>query len=115
MIAAGGLHALEHHVDRLAEDHDNAQRLAQGLAELGRRHGGIALDPPQTNILFVRIDDAIAEPFAAHLAAHGVRTTGSTGRYGAGLVQRWVTHLDVSRADVDTALAVAAGFFETRR
>jgi threonine aldolase len=115
MIAAGGLHALEHHVDRLAEDHDNARRLAQGLAELGRRHGGIALDAPQTNILFVRIDDAIAGPFAAHLAAHGVRTTGSAGRYGAGLVQRWVTHLDVSRADVDAALAVAAAFFETRR
>jgi threonine aldolase len=115
MIAAGGLHGLEHHIDRLAEDHDNARRLALGLAELGRRHGGLQLDAPQTNILFLRVDDAIAAPFAEHLRAHGVRTTGSVGRYGSGLVQRWVTHLDVGRADVDTALAVATGFFESRR
>jgi threonine aldolase len=115
LLGAAGLHALEHHVDRLAEDHDNARVLAQGLAELGRRHGGLSVEPPQTNILFVKVDDAIAEPFAAHLAAHGVRTTGSTGRYGAGLVQRWVTHLDVSRDDVDEAIAIAGRFFEQRR
>jgi threonine aldolase len=70
---------------------------------------------PHTNIIFVRVDDTIAAPFAEHLAAHGVRTTGSSGRYGQGLVQRWVTHLDVDRADVDQALAVAARFFEQRR
>lgn len=115
LLGAAGLHALEHHVDRLAEDHDNARVLAQGLAELGHRYGGLSVEPPQTNILFVKVDEAIAEPFAAHLAAHGVRTTGSTGRYGAGLVQRWVTHLDVSRDDVDEAIAVAGRFFEQRR
>jgi threonine aldolase len=116
VLAAAGLHALEHHVERLAEDHDNARRLAAGLAELGHRHGGLLqVDPPHTNILFVKVDDAIAAPFAEHLRAHGVQTTGSTGRYGAGLVQRWVTHLDVGATDVDTALAVAAGFFEHAR
>lgn len=115
MIAAGGLHALENHLDRLAEDHANATRLAEGLIALGRQHGGLQADLPQTNIVFVKVDDAIAQAFADHLAAHGVRTTGSVGRYGSGLVQRWVTHLDVTHHDVDAALAIAAGFFQARR
>ncbi len=115
MIAAGGLHALENHIDRLGDDHANATRLAEGLIALGRQHGGLQADLPQTNIVFVRVDDAIAQAFADHLAAHGVRTTGSVGRYGSGLVQRWVTHLDVTHHDVEAALAIAAGFFESRR
>jgi len=115
MIAAGGLHALENHVDRLGDDHANATRLAEGLIALGRQHGGLQADLPQTNIVFVRVDNAIAQAFADHLAAHGVRTTGSVGRYGSGLVQRWVTHLDVTHHDVEAALAIAAGFFESRR
>jgi threonine aldolase len=116
LLAAAGLHALEHHVDRLAEDHDNARILAAGLAELGRHHdGALQADAPHTNIVFVKVADAIAAPFAEHLLAHGVRTTGSAGRYGQGLVQRWVTHLDVDRAGVEEALAVAARFFESRR
>jgi threonine aldolase len=115
MIAAGGLHALENHIDRLADDHANATRLAEGLIALGRQHGGLQADLPQTNIVFVKVDDAIAQAFADHLAAHGVRTTGSVGRYGSGLVQRWVTHLDVTHHDVEAALAIAAGFFESRR
>ena len=115
MIAAGGLHALENHIDRLADDHANATRLAEGLIALGRQHGGLQADLPQTNIVFVKVDDAIAQAFADHLAVHGVRTTGSVGRYGSGLVQRWVTHLDVTHHDVEAALAIAAGFFESRR
>ena len=115
MIAAGGLHALENHIERLADDHANATRLAEGLIALGRQYGGLQVDLPQTNIVFVRVDDAIAQAFADHLAAHGVRTTGSVGRYGSGLVQRWVTHLDVTHHDVEAALAIAAGFFESRR
>jgi threonine aldolase len=115
MIAAGGLYALENHLERLADDHANATRLAEGLIALGRQHGGLQADLPQTNIVFVRVDDAIAQAFADHLAAHGVRTTGSVGRYGSGLVQRWVTHLDVTHHDVDAALAIAAGFFQARR
>jgi threonine aldolase len=115
LLAAAAQHALEHHVDRLAEDHDNARVLAAGLAALGREHGGLHAEVPHTNIVFVRVEDTIAAPFAEHLTEHGVRTTGSSGRYGQGLVQRWVTHLDVSRADVDRALAIAARFFEQRR
>jgi threonine aldolase len=116
LLAAAGLHALEHHVERLAEDHDNARALAAGLAELGARHDGLlSCDPPHTNIVFVKVDGAIAAPFAEHLAAHGVLITGSSGGQGQDRLQRWVTHLDVTRADVDAALAVAARFFGPRR
>lgn len=115
IIAAGGLHALEHHIDRLAEDHRRAHRLAAGLDAIGRRHGGaLQVEPPQTNISFVRVEDTIAADFAAHLHAHGIQSTGSTGRYGAGLVQRWVTHLDVDDGDVDRALAAVEAFFTDR-
>lgn len=115
LLAAGALHALEHHVDRLADDHANARRLAEGLTAIGLRHGGVLdVTPPQTNIVFVAVDASIAAPFAAHLTANGVRTTGGTGRYGQGLIQRWVTHLDVGRDDVDEGLAVVAGFLERR-
>ena len=46
----------------------------------------------------------VAEPFARHLSQHGVAITGTTR-------QRWVTHLDVGRSDVDAALHIAEGFF----
>lgn len=118
ILAAGGLHALDHHIDRLADDHALAQQLSDGLNRIAQAHArpgeGLHADTPQTNIVFVRIDDAIAADFAAHLLAHGVRSTGSVGRYGSGLVQRWVTHLDVGPADVERALQVVQGFFETR-
>jgi threonine aldolase len=115
LLAAAGQYALERHVLRLADDHALARRLAEGLDAIGARHGGLRVDPPQTNILFVPVDEPIADAFAAHLAAHGVRTTGGRGRYGSGLTQRWVTHLDVGPADVDAALAAVARFFEGRR
>ena len=118
ILAAGGLHALDHHIDRLADDHALAQQLSDGLNRVAQTHArpgeGLHADTPQTNIVFVRIDDAIATDFAAHLLTHGVRSTGSVGRYGSGLVQRWVTHLDVGPADVERALQVVQGFFETR-
>jgi threonine aldolase len=116
LLAAAGLHALEHHVDRLANDHDRATRLARGLAQIGAANGGaLALEMPHTNIVFVRVDDAVSEPFARWLAEHGVRAIASHGRYGAGSTQRWVTHLDVTDADVERALEVAERFFATRR
>ncbi len=118
ILAAGGLHALDHHIDRLADDHALAQQLSDGLNRVAQTHArpgeGLHADTPQTNIVFVRIDDAIATDFAAHLLTHGVRSTGSVGRYGSGLVQRWVTHLDVGPAEVERALQVVQGFFETR-
>jgi threonine aldolase len=103
VLAAAGRHALAHHVDRLADDHANAARLADGL----RRHPQLAVATPQTNMVFVDVQPSIAAPFAAHLAAGGVLLTGTTQ-------QRWVTHLDVTAADVDAALAAVDRYFAGR-
>jgi threonine aldolase len=96
IIAAAGLYALDHNVDRLAEDHANARVLAEGLAELA----GIELDPAdvETNIVVFGVRDAAA--FTAALEREGVlMSTVGPDRVRA------VTHLDVARADIDTALA----------
>lgn len=102
VIAAAGLYALDHHVERLAQDHANAARLAEGLSNLP----GLSVEMPDTNIVFVEVAPAIAEAFGAHLAANGV---GITSGYG-GARQRWVTHLDVDAAAVDAAVSVARAF-----
>jgi threonine aldolase len=95
VAAAGCLHALDHHVERLADDHANARRLAQGLRELG-----IDTPEPETNMVYFT---APWEGFAAALERRGVRI----GPVGDRL--RAVTHLDVSAADIDEALrAIAA-------
>lgn len=106
VLAAAGLYALAHNVDRLAEDHENAARLAEGLA----RYPGLTVTPPQTNILWVGLSEDLVEPLNAHLAGAGI---GITSAYG-GAQQRWVTHLDADRAAVDAALAVVDGYFAGR-
>lgn len=100
VLAAAGRHAVAHHVARLAEDHENAALLASGLA----RHRALDVAPPQTNMVFVGVAADVAPAFAAHLAKEGVRITGTA-------TQRWVTHLDVGRADVERAIAVVDAFF----
>jgi len=112
VIAAGGLHALEHHVERLPVDHANARHLALGLRQIagsaGPLQGRLKVVDPATNIVFVDVDPQIGAAFNVHLERHRVAVTG--GSYHGGLRQRWVTHLDVDRADVDRALEIAAGF-----
>ncbi len=100
IIAAAGRYAIAHNIARLAEDHENAARLASGLA----KHAQLAVSPAQTNMVFVGVPEAMAAAFAAHLAADGVRPHG-TAR------QRWCTHLDVAPADVDAAIACVDRFF----
>jgi threonine aldolase len=99
VIAAAGLYALEHHVDRLADDHANARRLAEGLAEID----GITIDPAtvETNIVAFGVADAPA--FCAALEADGVRM----GPLGPDRV-RAVTHLDVDADGIERAIAAAA-------
>src|SRR6185503_14294862 len=62
ILAAAGLYALEHNVDRLAEDHANAERLARGLAALG-----LKVDPVQTNMVFVTVPKESAAALRKHL------------------------------------------------
>jgi len=92
VLAAAGLYALEHNVERLAEDHANAERLAGGLAALGltvQQH---------TNMVFLTPPAGRAAGLVERLHAQGVLAL-------PGARMRLVTHLDVSRADVDRALA----------
>jgi threonine aldolase len=97
IIAAGCLWALDHHVDRLAEDHRNARILADGLAELP----GVTLDPGSVHSNIVVFGVTGAPTFCQQLEAeHGVRM----GALGPDRV-RAVTHHDVDTADVHRAVA----------
>lgn len=102
IIAAAGLYALDHNVERLAEDHANAQLLARGLAGIP----GIRLDVErvETNMVFFDVAGTglTAQEVVDRLLARGVRM-GAVGR----TLIRAVTHLDVSRDDVERAVAVA--------
>lgn len=95
VLAAAALHALDHHVARLADDHANARRLAEGLQGLR----GVSVAAPQTNIVFVDLAPDKPADVVARLAAHGVL---ATGLYKL----RLVTHLDVSREDIERALPI---------
>ncbi len=93
LLAAAGLYALDHHVDRLAEDHVRAQRLAEGLVSLG-----FGVVPPETNMVYVTVGDAnaaVAQLAAAAVACNAV----------AADCLRLVTHLDIDDAAVDQALS----------
>ena len=94
VLAAAALHALEHHVARLAEDHANARHLADGLAGLP----GVSVEAPDSNIVFVDVVGPRAAGLLEHLKARGVL---ATGLYRL----RFVTHLDVDAAGVDRAVA----------
>ncbi|HYD59581.1 MAG TPA: low-specificity L-threonine aldolase [Noviherbaspirillum sp.] len=116
ILAAAGLHALEHHVHRLAEDHANARALSEGLSRIATSHpkleGKMAVHAANTNILFVDVDASIADAFLQHLAAHSVKVTSGTQRTKERAVRRirWVTHLDVNQRDVERALEVVSAF-----
>ena len=100
VVAAAALHALDHQVDRLADDHRRAARLATGLAAIPDVRIG---EPPQTNIVFVDVSGEGASTLVPHLKSHGVLATGSL--YGAAQRLRFVTHLDVDDAGIDHAVA----------
>jgi threonine aldolase len=102
ILAAAGLHALAHNVERLAEDHANAERLAKGLAGLG-----LKVDPVQTNMVFVSIPKESAAALKQHLDANGIVTLG-------GAKMRLVTHLDVDAKDIDRAIEVFGAFLRQR-
>ncbi len=102
IIAAAGVYAFNHHVERLADDHENARRLARGLAQIE----GIELDPPEVATNMVFFDCAglgISNgEMNKRLLDHGVRIGAGYGPRG---LMRAVTHLDVDAAGIDKALA----------
>jgi len=96
VIAAAGVYALEKMVDRLDEDHENARKAANGLAQVA----GIALaPPPQTNLVYFSVDGWKLPEFARRLEQAGVLCFDEGGRI------RWVTHYGIDRADVQEAVS----------
>jgi threonine aldolase len=96
VLAAAALHALQHHIDRLAIDHANARRLAEGLRGLD----GVMLAPANTNMVFVEL----APGGSRHQTVARLKERGllCTGLYKL----RLVTHLDVADDDIDRAVRI---------
>lgn len=99
ILAAAALHALEHHLERLADDHALAQRLAQGLQGLA----GLQVRSAQTNIVFVDVADGRGPALLAFLKEQGILATGLIGL-------RFVTHLDVDAAGIDRTVQAVRAF-----
>jgi len=95
IVAAGCLYALDHNIDRLAEDHENAKVLARGISQIP----DITVVQPETNLVFAMLDRP-AEPVAAALAEKGIWASVIGPR-----LLRMCTHLDVTRAQCEEAAA----------
>lgn len=97
ILAAACLYALDHHVERLAEDHEHARLLENALAELD----GVTVTPPETNILIFELTSMPAAEFTGKIGERGVLAIpiGETK-------VRMVTHLDVSREEIDRTIDV---------
>jgi threonine aldolase len=103
ILAAAALHALDHHIDRLADDHALAARLGTALARIP----GAVVDPVHSNIVFVDFQGpakAKAAGLLDHLQQHGILATGIYR-------MRFVTHLDVDAAGVERAVNVIERYF----
>jgi threonine aldolase len=98
VLAAAGLYALENNVERLQEDHANAERLAKGLREMGREA------QLNTNMVLLKIAPEQAAPLAEHMKMNGVIVLPRAP-------MRLVTHLDVDAAGIDRALAAFRAYF----
>jgi threonine aldolase len=100
ILAAAGLYALDHHVQRLADDHQRARLLAERLLR-----AGYILEPPQTNMLFVDAGELDRPALSAWLHGHGVKAD-CLGRDNI----RLVTHLDINNDDIERAAWVFEQF-----
>jgi len=100
VLAAAGLYALEHNVERLAEDHENAAHLARGLSDIAQ----IMVIPPETNMVFAHIPDEKCPSLELALKRKGILATVEPQ-------MRIVLHLDVSRAEVERITAAFKEFF----
>jgi len=104
LLAAMGSHALDHHVERLADDHRRARELADALSELP----DLTVETPQTNLLYLTLPADSLAPLAAFLLARGIQIPGGGPRL------RLVTHLDIDDAGLARAVAAFRDFFAAR-
>jgi threonine aldolase len=105
LLAAAASYALDHHIDRLADDHALMRELASGLEDIP----GVHIESPQTNILFVELSGAARDRAAGlldHLRSRGIL---ATGLYRL----RFVTHLDVDAAGIEQAVKAIREYFTT--
>jgi threonine aldolase len=100
ILAAAGLYALDHNVDRLAEDHANATRLAEGL----RTIDALKVEGPYTNMVFADLPTADVVGLAKHLRDAGIVCS-------VGAHTRFVTHLDVDRAKVERVITAVKSYY----
>ena len=101
LLAAAAHHALDHHVDRLAQDHALASKLAEGLQGIE----GVQVRSAQTNIVFVEVANGQGPALLDFLKQQGVLATGLIGL-------RFVTHLNVDEAGIEHAVMCVRRFFE---
>ncbi|RIA22751.1 L-threonine aldolase [Ectopseudomonas oleovorans] len=97
VLAAAGLYALQHQVQRLAEDHANAVRLGAALSELG-----YSVEPVQTNMVYVQLGERAGQ-IKAFMAEHGIAVSAAPRL-------RLVTHLDVSAEQIERVIEAFAAF-----
>ncbi len=103
LLAAAASHALDHHIERLADDHGLARRFAAGIAGIE----GVRVEPPDTNIVFVDVTGPARERAAGLLDALKAEGVLATGLYRL----RFVTHLDVDAEGIDRATAAIRRHF----
>lgn len=103
VLAAAGIYALDHHIDRLADDHANALRLAEGLQTIPQLD--VSPDEVQTNMVFVGVPEGSSVALQAHLLERGILINRDEPTI------RLVTHLDSGADEVDLFVAEMKGFF----
>ncbi|MBN3773885.1 low-specificity L-threonine aldolase [Burkholderia sp. Se-20378] len=104
ILAAACLYALDHNVERLADDHANAAHLAEGLARIDT----VKVLSHATNMVFAQFPEVDCAPLEAWLKERGILTQML-------YASRFVTHCDVSRADIDTFIDAVGAYFAQRR
>jgi threonine aldolase len=105
ILAAAGIYALEHNVNRLKEDHDNAEYFARALAELDEIE--VDLETVQTNILFINVKERYSE-LQSHLNSKGILMPPKPRKTG---LVRCVTHLDIEREDLSRVVKEVKFFY----
>ena len=103
VLAAAGIYALDHHIDRLADDHANALRLAEGLQTIPQLD--VSPDEVQTNMVFIGVPEGSSVALQAHLLERGILINRDEPTI------RLVTHLDSGADEVDLFVAEMKGFF----
>lgn len=102
LLAAAGQYALQHNIERLVEDHRNAETLAEALADIDELQ--IEYSESQTNMVFATVPSKHVEPLNAFLKSKGILIS-------AGSSLRLVTHLDIEKTDIETTASAIHDYF----